>query len=326
MGIGDLKSLTNFLRGARGLSQERIIVTFLSVVTDDEELVDNGSVLINHPQREKLVLFNADDFLFEKKLLDPSQRLKWPTEFGWFEGIAGRCFRESRTLLYSKSDSSIRADFFGQSPIENMVCIPIVTGPGNPLGVVCFHNNVSTKKFLPETIAALESYVDILALALHVPHPELQLEQNIFIVHGRDVESRKSLENILLRYGLTPKVLKNEHKNAQSILHSIEDLLRICKHGFIIVTPDDEGRLRKPGEELRPRTRENVIFETGLLFAKFRGLGRDSRVAILLKEPAQLPSDLKGIFYDAFDSIDNIESRIKSQLENWGLKPKLQID
>jgi hypothetical protein len=72
MGIGDLKSLTGFLRAARGGSQERIIVTFLDVVINVEELVDNGSVLINHPRREKLVLFNEGDFIFQKKLLDPS--------------------------------------------------------------------------------------------------------------------------------------------------------------------------------------------------------------------------------------------------------------
>ena len=321
MGIGDLKSLTGFLRAARGGSQERIIVTFLDVVINVEELVDNGSVLINHPRREKLVLFNEGDFIFQKKLLDPSQRPKWPAEFDYFEGIAGRCFRESRTLLYSKSDGSIRGDFIGQSPIENMVCIPIVTNPGAPFGVVCFHNNVSTKKLLPETIAALESYVGILALALHVPHPELQLERNIFIVHGRDDQSRTSLENILRKYGITPRVLRDEHKNAQFILQSLEDLLRICKAGFILMTPDDEGRLAKPGEELHPRARENVIFETGLLFAKFREF---SRVAILLKKPAELPSDLAGIATETFDSIENIEFRIKSKLEDWGLEPKQQ--
>src|SRR3974390_2744158 len=138
----DLKSLTGFLRAARGGSQESIIVTFLDAVVNVEAIVDNGSVLINHTGRKKLVLFNEGDFLFGRKLLDPDQRPRWPSEFGYFEGIAGRCFRAARTLLYCKADSSSQADFVGQSPIENMVCIPIITNLGKPFGIVCFHNNV----------------------------------------------------------------------------------------------------------------------------------------------------------------------------------------
>jgi predicted nucleotide-binding protein len=198
-----------------------------------------------------------------------------------------------------------------------MVCIPILTTPGDPFGVVCFHNNDPERKFSSGEVEALESYVDVLAIALHVPYPELQLEKNVFIVHGRDESSLDQLQLILLKHKVTPKVLVREDKGPKSILHEVEDLIRVCKAGFILATPDDEGRLRGTDEPLTTRARENVIFETGLLFAKFREF---ERVSLLLKKPLQLPSDLSGIAYEEFSNIRDIEMTLVSKLEKWGLK------
>ena len=198
-----------------------------------------------------------------------------------------------------------------------MVCIPIQTTPGEPFSVVCFHNNESQKKFSHDEIEALESYVDVLAIALHTPHPELQLEKNVFIVHGRDEGSLNELQLILLKHKVTPKVLVREDKGPKSIMQEVEDLIRVCKAGFILATPDDEGRLRGTDEPLNARARENVIFETGLLFAKFREF---ERVSLLLKKPLKLPSDLSGIAYEEFSNIRDIEMTLVSKLERWGLK------
>jgi len=317
MGEKGLDALKGFLRGARGRSQERIIIEFLDAVINVDEVSDHGSVLINHPRIEKLVLFNEGNFLFSKGILDPSK--EWKKEFGYFEGIAGRCFRQKEPTRYSKQESknSAEGDFFGKSPIENMICLPILTGMPEPFGVVCFHNNDPQKKFDNEEVARLESYVDVLALALHLPHPELQLERNVFIVHGRDEQALSELKLVLREHDVTPRVLLDEDKNAQSILKGVEDLLRVCKAGFVLATPDDEGRLAESGGELQRRARENVIFETGMLFAKYREF---ERVTILLKKPLELPSDLEGISYEPFVNIRDIEGKIVTKLKKWGLK------
>jgi predicted nucleotide-binding protein len=149
---------------------------------------------------------------------------------------------------------------------------------------------------------------------MHSPLPELQLERNVFIVHGRDSATLKELQSILTEHGATPRVLKQEEKNAQNILTALEDLLRICKAGFILATPDDEGHLFGSKDPLTRRARENVIFETGLLFAKYRDF---KRVTILLKEPLKLPSDLEGISYESFADIREIESNIVKRLGSW---------
>jgi len=313
-----LKSLRGFLTAARGKSQERIIIEFLDAVINVNKVADRGSVLINHPRAEKLILFNEGDFLFKKRILDPTK--EWPREFGYFDGVAARAFRQGNTMRYSKQGSA-PDDFIGNSPIEHMVCIPILTAPGSAFGVVCFHNDDPEKKFDDEEVEQLEAYVDILGLALHTPHPELQLERNVFIVHGRDEGALNELRAMLGKYKVTPRVLADQEKKAQSILRGVEDLLRICKAGFILVTPDDEGHLRGSADPLTPRARENVIFETGLLFAKFREF---KRVMILLKRPIELPSDLHGIGYEPFTNLKDIEIKIFNTLIDWGLNPEVR--
>jgi len=306
--------ILDFLRASHGRSQEAIIVEFLQTAIAISPAADAGSVLIDHPKMNRLVLFNEGDFLFREELLDVQARAKFPTTLGYFGTIAGNCFRTGTPTVFSRAQGG---EFYGDSPIQNMVCFPIKLGQGrNPFGVACFHNNDHNKTFSLEDQRVLEAYTDILALALHTPHPELQLDRNVFIVHGRDDRSRQKLESILRQKNVNPKVLLREDKNATTILSALEELIRTCKAGFILATPDDEGRLGKPNEQLAARARENVIFEMGMLFAKFRAF---DRVAILLKKPCRLPSDLNGVNYEEFDKIEDIESTIVRKLDSWKL-------
>ncbi|PJG52870.1 hypothetical protein CVM73_23730 [Bradyrhizobium forestalis] len=306
--------ILDFLRASHGRSQEAIIVEFLQTAIAISSAADAGSVLIDHPKMKRLVLFNEGDFLFREELLDSNARARFPTTLGYFGTVAGNCFRTGTPTVFSRAKGD---EFYGDSPIQNMVCFPIKLGPGrSPFGVACFHNNIPEKAFSPEDQRVLEAYTDILALALHTPHPELQLDRNVFIVHGRDERSRISLESILRQNKVNPKVLMREDKNATTILSALEELIRTCKAGFILATPDDEGRLGKPNEQLAARARENVIFEMGMLFAKFRAF---DRVAILLKKPLRLPSDLNGVTYEEFERIEDIEATIVRKLDNWKL-------
>jgi predicted nucleotide-binding protein len=316
-----LMSLKSFLRAARGQSQEQIIVEFLQVLIAEDETIDQGSVLINYPHEDKLVLFNEGDFLFSKKFLDPKQRPDYPTEFNYFSGIAGRAFREKGTKVYSATaGKDSQADFLGKSSIKNMICVPIMLqNIGDiPFGIVCVHNNDLNKKFDSDDVEMIESYVEALAFALKASFPKILLEKNVFIVHGRDAKSRAELETLLFKLGVKPRTLMDEQKKAQGILPAIEQLIKVCAAGFILVTPDDEGRLFGSGDTLMPRARENVIFEMGLLFSAFREF---ERVAVLLKKPVTMPSDLSGTLYEEFTEIADIEGRIRSKLEGWGLKP-----
>lgn len=224
----DFGAFRRFLKAARGRSQEDIIIEFLASTVINDPVSDNGSVLINHPQRKLLITFNEGNFLFEKKLLDPQARASWPAEIGYYDSVAGTCFLTEETQTYCRAENPTDSRFFGDSPIANMVCIPILTGGSVPFGVVCFHNNKPEKTFSQEHVKLLESCVDILAIALHNPVPELNLERNVFIVHGRDTQARLELENMLLQKKVTPRVLVREDKGPNSILEELEGLIRTC--------------------------------------------------------------------------------------------------
>ena len=320
MGLPDFLGLSGFSRAARGQSQEQIIRVFLEMLILKDEVADAGSVLINHPRQKKLVLFNENVFSIRDGHFDAAQDDSWEHHFDYSQGIAGKAFEQSRTIHFARGDQNLGRlglKFLGQSPIQNMICIPIMTRPGQPLGIVCLHNNDPERRFSDEQIKNIEAFVDVFALALHIPHPELHLEKNVFVVHGHDSNALEELQSILGKHQVQAKVLKEELKNAAHILTALEDLLRECTAGFILATPDDEGRSGKEESRVEPRARENVIFETGLLFAKFRTF---DRVAILLKEPLILPSDLHGVYHQRFaGSLGQIEDRIVATLDGWGL-------
>jgi hypothetical protein len=74
-----------------------------TLITEDE-IADGGSVLVNHPRKKKLVLFNENNFLFSSGLLDSDERVGWEREFAYAQGIAGTAFDEAETKHFSRDD------------------------------------------------------------------------------------------------------------------------------------------------------------------------------------------------------------------------------
>jgi len=157
----------------------------------------------------------------------------------------------------------------------------------------------------------------VLANELQRSPKRLNLEQaKIFIVHGRDELALAQLKSLLLEKNVQPIVLKDTPKTGPEILDKLEEEIGRCAGGFILLTPDDEGRLRNTQQQLVERARQNVIFESGYLLAQFRDA---RRVCFLVQRPVEMPSDLKGLLYEEFETIDRSRGRILSVLEEWQL-------
>jgi hypothetical protein len=109
----DFWTFRRFLKAARGRSQEDSIIEFLASTVINDPVSDNGSVLINHPQRKLLITFNEGNFLFEKKLLDPQARASWPAEIGYYDSVAGTCFLTEETQTYCRPKIPPTAGFLG---------------------------------------------------------------------------------------------------------------------------------------------------------------------------------------------------------------------
>lgn len=149
---------------------------------------------------------------------------------------------------------------------------------------------------------------------------EAPSKQHIFVVHGHDSASREQLELILHKLGLQPFVLQNTDGGGLTIIESLERMIgknAASSFGIVLLTPDDVGYAKKDGEtEAKPRARQNVILEMGMLLAS---LTRD-RVAILQKGFVEHPSDVNGIIYIPFNEhVKEAVPKLASRLQSAGL-------
>ena len=143
----------------------------------------------------------------------------------------------------------------------------------------------------------------------------------VFIVYGHDVEAREQLELLLHRLKLTPIVLQNIPSGGDTIIEKLEALTNV-DFACVLVTPDDEGRKRSETEVLRPRARQNVVLELGMVLSR---LGR-SRVAVLVKgSDIERPSDIDGLIYISFsEHINEAKEQIAANLQNAGFAIQIE--
>lgn len=130
--------------------------------------------------------------------------------------------------------------------------------------------------------------------------------KKVFIVHGRDNSKKYEVYDFLYQQGLTPIILHEQVNNGQTIIEKIENNSDVAC-AIILLTPDDEGRLKSSTNNLKTRARQNVIFEAGYFMGK---LGRNR--TIILSGVEESMSDIDGIVYL---DIDNYKSDLLKELK-----------
>lgn len=147
------------------------------------------------------------------------------------------------------------------------------------------------------------------------------VSKQVFIVYGHDDAAREGLELLLHRMGLVPIVFSNLAAGGDTIIEKLESFIGTDgKVGFacVLLTPDDEGHATGEPENIQYRARQNVIMEMGMVLAR---LGR-KRVAIIHKQSVELPSDIHGLLYLAYqERIDEVKTKLFRELDNAGLEP-----
>ena len=166
--------------------------------------------------------------------------------------------------------------------------------------------------------AALQAKVEAI-LADPMAPVQVTVESTIFVVHGRDHESRDQLELVLRRLGLDPYVLQITGGGGDTLIENLERMIgKTAKSGFgiVLVTPDDVGRLKT--EEIadeKPRARQNVIMEMGMLLASLTR----KRCAILTKGFVEMPSNMGGIITIPFnDHVREAVPKLVQRLQEAG--------
>ena len=85
-------------------------------------------------------------------------------------------------------------------------------------------------------------------------------------------------------------------------------------YAVVLLTPDDEGRKKAEGENLRDRARQNVLLELGYFTGK---LGR-SRVCALHRGSVEIPTDYLGMLYVPLDEAGGWQLRLAKELKAAG--------
>lgn len=120
----------------------------------------------------------------------------------------------------------------------------------------------------------------------------------VFVVHGHDEEALTGVKGFLDNAGLESIVLRDEPNKGQTIIEKFLEYSEEVGFAIVLLTPDDIGGGSSDSyEELRPRARQNVIFELGFFIGK---LGRE-RVCALFRQDVEIPSDYKGVLFVEFD-------------------------
>lgn len=122
-------------------------------------------------------------------------------------------------------------------------------------------------------------------------------KKEIFVVHGHDEAVRLNVMRIIEKIGLIPIVLHEQPNQGDTIIEKFEKNSNV-PFAICLWTADDVGKSMNAEQNLLPRARQNVIFETGYFAAK---LGR-RRVVVLKHESVEIPSDYQGVVYINLDN------------------------
>lgn len=139
-------------------------------------------------------------------------------------------------------------------------------------------------------------------------------ENSIFVVHGHDNESKEKVSRFIEKLGLKAIVLHEQPNSGRTIIEKFIDYSDAA-FAVVLLTPDDLGFPKNNKDEVKYRSRQNVIFELGFFLGT---LGRE-KVCALYKENVEIPSDYKGVLYHPLDDGGGWQLQLAKELKQAGL-------
>jgi predicted nucleotide-binding protein len=169
---------------------------------------------------------------------------------------------------------------------------------------------IGLAEFLPED-KQISVAAKLPANSRSTAEPDHATDGQIFVVHGHAPGVLHETVRVLERgTGREILVLREQAHAGRTILEQFEEHAAHTSYAVVLLTGDDEGGIRA-SNNMNPRGRQNVIFELGFFFGK---LGR-RRVAVLLEENVEKPSDIDGIIYINLDQAGAWKRALARELE-----------
>ena len=138
-------------------------------------------------------------------------------------------------------------------------------------------------------------------------------KSKVFIVHGHDNAAKEAVARFIEKIGLQAIILHEQASSGQTIIEKIEANSNVG-FGIVLYTPCDLGTTQKQKEDLKPRARQNVVFEHGYLIGK---IGRKN-VCALVKEDIETPNDISGVIYIKMDEGDSWKFAVAKEMKACG--------
>lgn len=161
------------------------------------------------------------------------------------------------------------------------------------------------------------------------------IERNVFVVYGRDAAAKREIFRFLRAIGLKPidfseAAVELTGKGSPYIGEVLTAAFAHAQAVLVVMTPDDEARLRDPfrssedeafESQLTGQPRPNVIFEAGMAL----GLFPDRTLLVELGKLRPI-SDLSGRHVIRLNNSNRAKQELARRLENAGCKVDLKGD
>lgn len=184
------------------------------------------------------------------------------------------------------------------------------------------------KKNVNKALSLIDSFLERIDLRMETNstsqlNDEIVKNKRVFVVHGHDTNVRNEVELFIRGIGYEPIILCKRADKGNTIIEKIEREAKDVCYAIILYTSCDLGK-DKDAANLKPRARQNVVFEHGFMCAH---LGRE-RVCALLENGVEQPGDLQGVIYKSLDASGAWKYQIADEMKAVGLdvdKNKINI-
>jgi predicted nucleotide-binding protein len=180
--------------------------------------------------------------------------------------------------------------------------------------------NMQTRlEILDSLIDLLDSHARLTStgsVATTLETPDSAISSNrVFLVHGHNEAAIHATARFLERLGIDVVILREQPNSGRTIIEKFVDYSDVA-YAIVLLTGDDRGGVASASEaELRPRPRQNVIFELGFFLGK---VGRN-RVCALHQSGVEIPSDYSGVLFLPIDNAGAWRLSLARELKSAGL-------
>lgn len=150
----------------------------------------------------------------------------------------------------------------------------------------------------------------------------------VFVVHGRNEKARKALFSLLRAFKLQPmewnQILKTTGQGAPYVGTILESAFSKASAIVVLLTPDDEARLKKEflvsrdsmhERKLTGQARPNVLFEAGMAFGK----NPNSTILVQIGDIRQF-SDVAGRHIVHLSNLESSRNELAAKLISAGCR------